>query len=115
MRDLTRRGLQPDRVFWNTIIRFYAAQVSGWVGKGEGQYHRKTDMHIPTCPYESSHPISTPIPQKINNNQQGDVARAREALQEMRRGHNIEPDAISYTTCIQACGRVRFVNAEGLI
>ena len=31
VRDLTRRGLQPDRVFWNTIIRFYAAQVSGWV------------------------------------------------------------------------------------
>ena len=70
------------------------------------------DIHAYQRPYDPP----TPTPQKINNNQQGDEARAREALQEMRRGHNIEPDAISYTTCIQACGRVRFfLEVEGLI
>ena len=49
------------------------------------------------------------------HNTQGDEARAREAFQEMRRGYNIDPDAISYTTCIQACGRVRLRLGSGLV
>jgi hypothetical protein len=27
LRDLTRRGLQPDRVTFNSIIKYYAEQV----------------------------------------------------------------------------------------
>lgn len=38
---------------------------------------------------------------------QGDEPRAREALTDMRRTYGIDPDVISYTTVISACGRVR--------
>lgn len=32
LRDLGRRGVQPDRVTFNAIIKFYAAQVRWWSG-----------------------------------------------------------------------------------
>ncbi len=56
------------------------------------------------CTHESIRPSHTH--KRKNDIPQGDEARAREALAEMKRGFSIDPDVISYTTVIQACGRV---------
>lgn len=126
LRDLTRRGLQPDRVFWNTVIKFYAAQVgclvwwcwSGWCWcvSISTFTHIHTHANTPSQPNQPTGPKHPQTPTDTHtHNTQGDEARAREAFQEMRRGYNIDPDAISYTTCIQACGRVRLRLGSGLV
>jgi hypothetical protein len=73
-----------------------------WGGGGGGW----VALFITNQPNNAPHQTTNQNPPTTTTTQ-GDEARAREALAEMRRGYGIDPDVISYTTVIQACGRVR--------